>query len=247
MNNINSPPVALITGAAQRLGAAISNKLHQQGYNVVIHYRQSDEAAKTLCKALNSQRPDSAISFQADLCHSKAINYLAEKAQSQWGRLDTLVHNASSFYPTPIGKINDGDWEQLMGSNLKAPLMLSQALAKALTDSNGCIINMIDIHAERPMKDHTIYCVAKAGLAMLTKSLAKELAPDVRVNGVSPGAILWPEEAPNDKTKQAIITKIPLAKTGSVTDITEAVYFLINSPYITGQILTVDGGRSLSI
>lgn len=245
----NETPVALITGAAQRIGSAISRTLHQQGYNIVIHYRNSNTAAEALATELNTLRKNSAICIQANFCDSAAITTLAEQVINHWGRLDVLINNASSFYPTPVGEINDTDWEQLMGSNAKAPLILCQASAKALAENNGCIINMIDIHADRPMKEYTVYCMAKASLAMMTKSLAKELAPDVRVNGIAPGAILWPQqdEALGDKAKQSILNKIPLAKTGAVDDITHTVSFLITSPYITGQIIAVDGGRSLSI
>ncbi|GAA5525766.1 3-oxoacyl-[acyl-carrier-protein] reductase FabG [Microbulbifer aestuariivivens] len=241
---------ALITGAAARLGRAIARELHRD-HRVIIHYRHSATAAQRLAQELNQLRPDSAAALQSDLDCAAGCEQLAQQARDLWGGVDVLVNNASSFYPTPIGSASEKDWDQLLDSNLKAPFFLSQALAPSLVERSGCIVNMIDIHAERPMPRHTIYCTAKAGLAMLTKSLALELAPRVRVNGVAPGAILWPEQqtgdAGSEENKARTLSRIPLARTGSEADITRTVRFLVDEPsYISGQIIAVDGGRSLT-
>lgn len=243
-----STKIALITGAAQRIGASIANELHQQGFNVVIHYRQSEAAARDLSQQLNQRRPQSAACLQADLNSVSAAQQLATDAIQLWGKIDVLVNNASSFFPTEFGQTSEADWDTLLDSNLKGPFFLSQALASTLTNQRGSIINIVDVHAERPLKEHAIYCVAKAGLAMMTQTLAKELAPDVRVNGVSPGAILWPEQALNADDKNSILDKIPLQRIGDTTDIARTVAFLaLNAPYISGQIIAVDGGRSLNM
>ncbi|AOS96745.1 3-oxoacyl-[acyl-carrier-protein] reductase FabG [Microbulbifer aggregans] len=238
----------LITGAAARLGRAIARELHRD-HRIIIHYRRSASAAQRLVRELNEQRPDSAAALQSDLDSAAGCEQLAQHACELWGGVDVLVNNASSFYPTPVGKADERDWDQLVGSNLKAPFFLSQALTPSLTENSGSIINMIDIHAERPMPQHTIYCAAKAGLVMLTKSLALELAPKVRVNGVAPGAILWPEqEDVDEEAKARTLSRIPLGRTGSETDIARTVRFLISEPsYISGQVIAVDGGRSLNI
>lgn len=238
----------LITGAAARLGRAIARDLHRD-HRVIIHYRRSATAAQRLVKELNEQRPDSAAALQSDLDSAAGCEQLAKHACELWGGIDVLINNASSFYPTPVGDADERDWDQLVGSNLKAPFFLSQALTPSLTERSGCIINMIDIHAERPMPQHTIYCAAKAGLVMLTKSLALELAPKVRVNGVAPGAILWPEqEDVDEKDKARTLSRVPLGRTGSEADIAKTVRFLTTEPsYISGQIIAVDGGRSLNI
>lgn len=238
----------LITGAAARLGRAIARELHRD-HRIIIHYRRSASAAQRLVRELNEQRPDSAAALQSDLDSAAGCEQLAQHACELWGGVDVLVNNASSFYPTPVGKADERDWDQLVGSNLKAPFFLSQALTPSLTENSGSIINMIDIHAERPMPQHTIYCAAKAGLVMLTKSLALELAPKVRVNGVAPGAILWPEqEEVDEEAKARTLSRIPLGRTGSETDIARTVRFLISEPsYISGQVIAVDGGRSLNI
>ncbi|WDT87675.1 pteridine reductase [Alteromonas sp. 009811495] len=238
-------PVALITGAAKRIGAAIATKLHAQGFNVIIHYGQSRLEAEALVESLNTIRPDSAESLSADLCRVSEVQQLADKAQNVWGYIDVLVNNASSFYPTPVGEINEDDWTSLVGSNLKGPLFLSQALAQTLIQRKGAIINMIDMHIDRPLPKHSVYLLAKSGLASLTRSLATELAPHVRVNGIGPGAILWPDRALSDEEKQALIDTIPLGALGREQDISDTLWFLVNAPYITGQILYVDGGRSL--
>jgi len=238
---------ALITGAAARLGRASARELHRD-HRVVIHYRRSAAAAKQLAGELNQLRPDSAIALHSDLSSAADCEQLAQRAVAQWGGIDVLLNNASAFYPTPIGSANEQAWDELFDSNLKAPFFLSQALAPSLARDNGCIINMVDIHAERPMPQHTIYCVAKAGLVMLTKSLALELAPKVRVNAVAPGAILWPEQQQVDSDTQAkILARIPLARTGSEADIARTVRFLAEPSYINGQVIAVDGGRNLNI
>lgn len=248
-NTACTRPVALVTGSAQRIGAAIVHTLHSAGYNTVIHYRQSSDAAEKLAASLNRQRQDSAITISADLDDVSHIYRLAAAAQAAWGRMDALVNSASSFYPTPVGSATAQQWDDLVGSNMKAPFFLSQALAPALANQQGAIVNIADIYADRPLARHTIYCMAKAGNAMLTKSLARELAPDVRVNGVSPGAILWPEQggAVDLQSQQQLLDKVPLQKTGTAKDIADTVLFLLrDAPYITGQIIAVDGGRSVN-
>lgn len=238
--------VALITGGARRIGAEIATILHNQGFQIAIHYRNSREQAQALQETLNSIRPDSVILIQADLHVTKGLNSLVKSTVERFGQLDVIVNNASSFYPTPISKASEQDWDDLMGSNLKAPFFLAQAAAPALKKTKGCIINIVDIHSERPLKEHPIYCMAKAGLAMMTKSLAKELGPEIRVNGVSPGAILWPENEMDQLTQQRIISRSFLKRQGSPSDIAQTVLFLATQSYITGQIIAVDGGRSLN-
>lgn len=248
MNTETTNPVALITGGAQRIGAAIAEHLHADGYNLVIHYRHSRQPAEALIKKLNQQRANSAVCFAADLQNIAELQQLAERALSQWGGLDALINNASAFSPTPIGSATEQDWDQLIASNMKAPFFLAQALAPALKKQAGCIINMADIYAEKPLAQHTIYCMAKAGNVMLTKSLAVELAPAVRVNGIAPGAILWPSAADDSHALQQekILARVPLQRTGNTSDIVRTVLFLLrDAPYITGQIFNVDGGRSL--
>ena len=240
--------VALITGAARRIGAEISQVLHARGFNIALHYRSSASYAEALCNQLNQQRENSAMIVQADLLDTASLAPLISQVSGQWQRLDLLVNNASTFYPTPVGEMQLDDWDDLMGSNLKAPLFLSQAAVPYLKKTQGNIINIVDIHAERPMKSHTMYCVAKAGLAMLTKSLAKELGPDIRVNGVAPGAILWPENEMDAATQKIILERTALKRSGEPQDIANAVVFLAaDATYITGHILPVDGGRSLNI
>ena len=238
--------VALVTGAAKRIGAAICRHLHADGADVIIHYRGSADEANTLKDELNSGRADSAITLQADLADNTAIADLISAAGEWRGSLDILVNNASSFYPTPIGEITEASWDDLVGTNLKAPLFLSQAAAPLLRESRGAIINIVDIHSQRPLRDHAVYGSAKAGLAMLTRALAKDLAPDIRVNGVSPGAILWPEASLSDAAKQNILDQVPLDRVGDPVDIAGCVLFLVrDANYVTGQIIAVDGGRSI--
>jgi len=239
---------ALITGGAKRVGAVTTKTLHQAGYNVIIHCRLSRQAADELAAELNSSRADSAKVIQGDLNIETIYNHLIEEAYHCWNRLDVLVNNASSFFPTPIGSITLDDWNNLVNSNMKAPLFLAQAAAPYLKQSNGNIINMVDVHAQRPMKEHPVYCAAKAGLAMLTMSLARELGPEVRVNGVAPGAILWPENDMPEHTKSLILERTSLKRPGEPIDIAKTILFLVrDGDYITGQIIAVDGGRSLNI
>jgi pteridine reductase len=216
---------------------------------VIVHYRHSAGAARELVNELNGIRPDSAVALHSELAGAGDCERLAVEAEDLWGGVDTLVNNASAFHPTPIGDADEKQWDQLIGSNLKAPFFLSQALAETLARDNGCIVNMADIHAERPMPRHTLYCAAKAGLVMLTKSLALELAPRVRVNAIAPGAILWPEqESVDDAARARILSRIPLARTGDAEDIARTLRFLVSeAPYISGQVIAVDGGRSLNI
>ena len=244
---------ALVTGSAKRVGAAIAQTLHQAGYNVIIHCRLSRPAADALAAELNSTRADSAKVIQGDLNNETIYNSLIEQAYACWNRLDVLVNNASSFFPTPLGSITLDDWNNLVNSNMKAPLFLSQAAAPYLRQVNGCIINMVDVHAQRPMKQHTVYCAAKAGLSMITQSLAKELGPEIRVNGVAPGAILWPaSDGPGgdmpEHTKDLILERTALKRPGQPIDIAKTILFLArDADYITGQIIAVDGGRNLNI
>lgn len=242
---MNSPKVALITGAARRIGAAIARTLHERGYNIIIHYNTSAEAAQQLVDELNEQRADSAKSLQASFDSSFDADEIIETALSFWRRLDVLINNASSFYATEFGKITNDDWDALVGSNLRAPTFLIQAAKDALKDSQGCIVNMVDIHADRPLKNYPVYSAAKAGLVSLTKSAAKDLGPEIRCNGVAPGAILWPEQE-DDGGHDEIINRTALKRQGEPADIANTVLFLVDqAPYITGQIIAVDGGRTL--
>jgi pteridine reductase len=238
--------VALITGAARRIGAAIACTLHAEGADVAIHYRESGDAANAVAEDLNAMRADSAATFAADLNDLASLNHLVDDVRAWRSRLDILVNNASSFYPTPVGEITEDQWDDLIGTNLKAPLFLSQAALPALRQARGVIINIVDIHSQRPLRNHTVYGLAKAGLAMLTRSLAKDLAPEVRVNGVSPGAILWPENGMSGATKDAILEQVPLGRPGTPDDVANAVLFMAkDANYVTGQIIAIDGGRSI--
>lgn len=240
----------LVTGGARRIGGAIVRRLHDAGANIAIQYRASVEEARALAAELNARRADSGTLFEADLTKSVLLDELVAHAVARWGRLDALVNNASSFYPTAVGTIDEGAWNDLIGTNLKAPLFLAQAAAPALRRTGGSIVNIVDIHGERPMRAHVVYNVAKAGLAMLTRSLARELAPEVRVNGVAPGTILWPESNTwsDEGARRHIVERIALKRMGEPDDIAKAVEFFITAaPYVTGQILAVDGGRSLNI
>lgn len=246
----NTTKVALVTGSAKRIGAEIARQLHAANFNLVIHYHHSKADALELVDELNNVRDNSAVAFYADLNNRTELNQLAEQARNQWQGLYLLVNNASSFYPTPFAEATQENWDDLLGSNLRAPYFLAQALAGELTLAGGCIINIADIYAERPLRNHSIYSIAKAGNLMLTKSLAQELAPRVRVNGIAPGAILWPEQENrlSDEDKEKMLSKIPLQQRGQARDIAKAILFLVNdAPYITGQIIAIDGGRSLTI
>jgi len=237
---------ALVTGAAKRIGAVVATTLHEAGANVVIHYHRSAAEAEQLAAELNGRRASSAFTATADVRDVAELQRMAKQVLERTGRLDVLVNNASNFYPTPLGTVTEENWYDLMGSNLKAPLFLSQAMLPALRTANGVIINIVDVHSQRPLRDHVVYGAAKAGLAMLTRSLAKDLGPHVRVNGVSPGAIIWPEEGMSDHLRAAIIRQTALKRSGTPEDIAAAVLFLVrDAPYVTGQIIAVDGGRSV--
>jgi pteridine reductase len=239
--------VILITGAAHRIGAQMARTLHAEGARLVLHYRSSQAAAHALQDELNGQREASVVLVCADLLDSAALPALITEAHGAWGRLDVLINNASTFYPTPMGEVTEDHWHDLMGSNLKAPFFLSQAAAPHLKDSHGCIVNIADIHADRPLKEYPVYSMAKAGLVMLTKSLACELGPEIRVNAVAPGAILWPENDMDEDTKGRIISRTFLKRQGTPENIARAVLFLIrDADYTSGQVLAVDGGRSLN-
>ncbi|MGV8990351.1 MAG: pteridine reductase [Thiobacillus sp.] len=241
---------ALITGGAKRVGAASARLLHAAGANLMIHYRNSASEARALQAELNAVRPDSVALIQADLLDIGGLPSLINKTVATFGGLDVLLNNASSFYPTPVGTIGEADWLDLMGSNLKAPLFLSQAAAPELKKRRGCIINITDIHAERPMKSYVVYSIAKAGLVGLTKSLARELAPEVRVNAVAPGPIMWPEDDANfdEVSRQRIISHTMLKRAGDPADIALAVrFFAMDTNFVTGQVLAVDGGRSAKL
>jgi pteridine reductase len=236
----------LITGGARRVGAAIARHLHAAGANLVVHYRNSSRDAETLVGELNASRPKTAASFQADLLDLEKLHELSGYAVGRFGGLDVLINNASTFYATPIGKITPQAWDDLMGSNLKAPLFLSQAAAPALRQRQGLILNIVDIHALRPLRNYTVYCAAKAGLHMLTRSLAKELGPEIRVNGIAPGPVMWPEHG-DEAAREKIIKRTILQRMGSPEDIARtALFFAASAPFITGQILAVDGGRSVA-
>lgn len=241
--------VALITGAARRIGAEISHTLHEAGMNIVLHYNASEEEAILLCEKLNQKRKKSAVAIRADLQEAESEKVLIENAASLWGRLDVLVNNASRFYRTTFGKVTEYAWEDLINSNVKAPFFMAQAAASFLAATKGVIINITDIHAERPLREYSVYCISKSALWMATKVLAKELGPDVRVNAVAPGPILWPEGENSllEAEKKRIIEQTILQRSGSPMDVAKAVlYFVRDAEYVTGQVIMVDGGRMLS-
>lgn len=242
--------VILVTGGAKRVGAAISRRLHAAGATIALHYLTSDREASALQDELNTLRTDSAAAFSADLLDLNALPRLVEQVIARFGRLDALVNNASSFYATPLAQVDEQQWHDLLGTNLRAPLFLAQAASDELRRRHGCIVNIVDIHAERPMHGHLLYSVAKAGLVALTRGLAQEMAPNVRVNAVAPGVILWPENSAwEDETqRRKIVAHTLLKREGEPDDIAKAVQFLIaDAPYITGQVIAVDGGRSINI
>jgi pteridine reductase len=246
LTNALADRVVLVTGAAKRVGAALVQGFHARGARVAIHCHRSLEAAQSLQQALNAQRADSAIVVQEDLLESAALPRIIAETIAAFGRLDVLINNASTFYPTPLGSVTIEQWDDLMGSNLRAPLFLSQAAAPHLRATKGLIINMIDIHSQRPLPRHPVYSTAKAGLVMLTRSLARELGPDVRVNGISPGPILWPEGGIDESLKNEIVAKTLLKRSGSPDDVVRtALFYALDAPFVTGQILAVDGGRSV--
>jgi pteridine reductase len=238
--------VALVTGAARRIGAAIARRLHGAGAKVVLHYRGAEAEAVQLEKELNAARAGSATKLKGDLLAPVAPKALVDAALQRFARLDILVNNASAFFPTVLGEIEASHWEELIGSNLRAPLFLAQAAAAQLAFAGGAIVNIADIHAERPLKGYVVYSIAKAGLVALTRSLALELAPSVRVNAVAPGAIAWPEDGQFDPDERSrVVATTPLARTGTPEEIAQAVHFLCTAPFVTGQVLAVDGGRSI--
>jgi len=238
--------VALITGGARRVGRAVGRQLHSMGMRLVVHYHHSADEARSLQQELHQIRPDSVILVAADLRCTKQVRQLAKTAVTSFGRLDVLFNNASAFFPTPVGATTESQWEQLISVNLRAPYFLAQALAPTLTEHRGCIINMVDIYAQRPLQEHPVYCAAKAGLASLTRSLARELGPQVRVNGIAPGVIEWPENFCDELARRRMIASTPLKKTGSPQDVAELAWFLIHcAGFINGQIVAVDGGRSI--
>ncbi len=239
--------VALITGGAKRIGACIARTLHQAGMNVVIHYHSSADTARALQKQLNEQRENSCLLIQGELTGHDKLKSMVKESVQQMGRLDVLINNASAFFPTPLKTASEKDWSRLIDTNLKAPFFLIQAAAPHLAKTQGCVINLIDIYAERPLLDHPIYCASKAGLASLTRSFAQSLAPDIRVNGLAPGAILWPEDQHDEVAQQRLLSRTPLKRLGCPQDIANAALFLIqDAPYMTGQILNFDGGRSIT-
>jgi pteridine reductase len=250
MPDFHDSPVVLITGAARRIGACIAKHLHQSNFRVILHYHHSSSEADLLSEKLNRERNDSACTMSADLGDILSVQNLARNSIGYWGRLDGLINNASSFYPTPLSNANENQWQELIGSNLQGPFFLSQAVSGELTSRHGAIINIADIHARQPLRNHSIYCIAKAGNLMLTKTLAKELAPYVRVNGIAPGVILWPENNTSldaQYIQDNILEKVPLNRMGNPDDIAKLACFLMtDAGYITGQTIAVDGGKHLN-
>lgn len=242
-------PVALITGSARRVGATIARALHGAGYDVALHYRHSQAEMQALVGELEAARAHSTLALQADLADTAQLPGLVDAVRQRFGRLDALVNNASAFHATPVGSITGRDWDDLFAANARAPLFLSQAAAPHLAARRGAIVNLVDVYAERPLAQHSVYCMAKAALAALTRSLALDLAPDVRVNGVAPGAVMWPEnDAKADDDRAGMIARTPLRRAGEPGDVASAVLWLLrDTPFVTGQIIRVDGGRSLSI
>ncbi len=241
-------PVALITGAARRVGAVIARTLHAAGYDVALHYRHSVDEARALADDLERQRPGSALLLQAELAELSHLPAMIKQLLAHYGRLDALINNASAFYPTPLGSATPQQWNELFASNAQAPFFLSQAAIPALRESHGGIVNLLDIYAERPLADHPLYCMAKAALLAMTRSMALDLGPDIRVNGVAPGAVLWPGEGKAYDDQKAMIDRTPLQRAGTPEDVAAAVLWLLrDAPFVTGQILRIDGGRTLSV
>jgi pteridine reductase len=245
---MSTKKTALVTGAAARIGAATARALHDRGCDLILHYNSSHDAAQALAESLNARRAGSATAVSADLSTADGVDRLVEHVSSGCDRISVLVNNASRFYPTRVGSTQAWQWDDLVNSNLRGPYFLVQGLLDPLRRANGCVINLLDVHAERPMPNHAVYCISKAGLAMMTRALASELGPHIRVNGVAPGAILWPDKEPGESEKQAILGRTALNRLGDPSDIAGAVaYLALDAPYVTGQILNVDGGRSLNI
>lgn len=241
-------PVALITGAAKRVGADIARLLHDAGYDLALHCRHSVSEAGQLTDELEVRRPGSTMVLQAELAELDALPALVDTATARFGRLDALVNNASAFYPTPVGTASVAQWNELFASNAQAPFFLAQAAAPALRDARGAIVNLVDIYAERPLAHHPIYCMAKAALAAMTRSLALDLGPHVRVNGIAPGAVMWPSDGKPYDDQQAMLARTPLQRAGSPQDVAGAVLWLLrDAPFVTGQIIRIDGGRTLSV
>ncbi|CAK0781487.1 pteridine reductase [Gammaproteobacteria bacterium] len=241
-----SHSVALVTGAARRIGATLAMGLHASGMRVALHYRHAQTEASALQTRMETQRPGSTALFRADLTDQAALSTLVAAVVERFGRLDLLVHNASSFYPTPLGETRLEHWEDLMATNLRSPFFLTQAALPALREARGSVVHLLDIHARRPLRGYSVYCAAKAGAVMLVKALAQELGPEVRVNGISPGAILWPETPASEAKQQMILERTALHRAGTPEDIWLALRFLVfDAPYMTGQVLTLDGGRTL--
>jgi len=241
-------PVALITGAAKRVGATIARTLHAAGYDLALHYRRSRAEMDALCAELETVRAGGTCAIAGELADAECLPRIVEQCIGRFGRLDALINNASAFYPTPLDTATPGQWDELFASNARAPFFLSQAAASHLRSTQGCIVNMVDIYAERPLPRHPLYSMAKAALAMMTQALAKELGPEVRVNGIAPGAVLWPESGVAYADQQELVARTPLQRTGSPQDVATAVLFLVrDAKFTTGQILHVDGGRALVI
>ena len=241
-------PVALITGAGRRVGAVIARSLHAAGYDLALHYRRSAADARALADELEQQRADSTLLLQAELADLPALPTMIEQLLAHYGRLDALVNNASAFFPTPLGNATPQQWNELFASNAQALFFLSQAAIPSLREARGGIVNLIDIYAERPLAEHTVYCMAKAALAAMTRSLALELGPEVRVNGVAPGAVMWPSDGKPYDDRQAMLARTPLQRAGMPEDVAGAVLWLLrDAPFVTGQIIRVDGGRTLSV
>ena len=242
-----STPVALVTGSARRIGAAIARALHAAGYDLALHYRSSSDDVDALAAELERVRPGSTVRLQADLAEFDRLPELVAQTVGRFGRLDALVNNASGFFPTPVGEATPAQWDALFATNARAPLFLAQAAAPHLARNGGAIVNLTDLYGERPLAGHSIYCMAKAALLMATKTLALELGPEVRVNAVSPGAILWPEDGGDDAARQAMLQRTPLARTGTPEEVAEAVRWLLqDATYCTGQVIHLDGGRRLA-
>ena len=242
----SSRRVALVTGAARRIGAVIARRLHAAGYDVALHARRSRAELAALIEELERTRASSTLALEADLGDAGVLPDLVNASVARFGRLDALVNNAAAFYPTPVGTATTAQWDELLGTNARAPFFLAQAAAPHLAATNGAIVNIVDIYAEQPLAGHAIYSMSKAALAAMTKALARDLAPDVRVNGVAPGAILWPDAGKNEAAQQALIERAPLKRTGSPDDIAGAVLWLLDASFVTGEIVRVDGGRHLA-
>jgi pteridine reductase len=248
MKSRTERPVVLITGAARRVGAVIAHTLHAAGYDVALHYRHSAAEATALADTLERQRAGSTLLLQGELADTAALPALVESLLAHYGRLDALVNNASAFYPTPVGEATPTQWNELFASNAQAPFFLSQAAVPALREAQGGIVNLLDIYAERPLANPPLYCMAKAALAAMTRSLALDLAPLVRVNGVAPGAVMWPSDGKPYDDQQAMLARTPMQRAGTPEDVAGAVLWLLrDAPFVTGQVLRVDGGRTLSV